>query len=193
MNNTNFSIEKGELVVILGPSGAGKTTCLNILGGMDTATSGEVIVDNKLISDYTDKDLIFTKFMSEVTYLQEKIYNITTFDSYKIEKEDISNLSNILLDLKISYEELEYFNNKTLTKSIDEINSSIDEMIGKISDLQKEIGKMNSLVISKMSSCKREINSFLKLAGFNYEFDIIKDGDEKNSITILKYVNSEYE
>ena len=53
-------------------------------------------------------------------------------------------------------------------------------MIGKISDLQKEIGKMNSLVISKMSSCKREINSFLKLAGFNYEFDIIKDGDENN-------------
>ena len=40
--------------------------------------------------------------MSEVTYLKEKIYNITTFDSYKIEKDDISNLSNILLDLKIS-------------------------------------------------------------------------------------------
>lgn len=140
-----------------------------------------------------EKDLIFTKFMSEVTYLKEKIYNITTFDSYKIEKDDISNLSNILLDLKISYENLEYFNNKTLTKSIDEINSSIDEMIGKISDLQKEIGKMNRLVISKMSSCKKEINSFLKLAGFNYEFDIIKDGDEKNSITILKYVNSEDE
>ena len=140
-----------------------------------------------------EKDLIFTKFMSEVTYLKEKIYNITTFDSYKIEKEDISNLSNILLDLKISYENLEYFNNKILTKSIYAINSSIDEMIGKISDLQKEIGKMNSLVISKMSSCKKEINSFLKLAGFNYEFDIIKDGDEKNSITILKYVNSENE
>ena len=141
----------------------------------------------------SEKDLIFTKFMSEVTYLKEKIYNITTFDSYKIEKEDISNLSNILLDLKISYENLEYFNNKILTKSIYAINSSIDEMIGKISDLQKEIGKMNSLVISKMSSCKKEINSFLKLAVFNYEFDIIKDGDEKNSITILKYVNSENE
>ena len=42
LNNTNFSIEKGELVVIVGPSGAGKTTTLNILGGMDTATSGSV-------------------------------------------------------------------------------------------------------------------------------------------------------
>lgn len=141
----------------------------------------------------TDKDLIFTKFMSEVTYLKEKIYNITTFDSYKVENSDISNLSNILLDLKISTNDLEYFNNENLIKSIDIINSSITEMLGKISDLQKEIGKMNSLVISKMSSCKKEINSFLKLAGFNYEFDIVKDGDEKNSITVLKYVNSDNE
>ena len=140
-----------------------------------------------------EKDLIFTKFMSEVTYLKEKIYNITTFDSYKVEKSDISNLSNILLDLKISTDDLEYFNNETLIKSIDIINNSISEMIGKITDLQKEIGKMNSLVISKMSSCKKEINSFLKLAGFNYEFDIVKDGDEKNSITVLKYVNSDDE
>lgn len=141
----------------------------------------------------TDKDLIFTKFMSEATYLKEKIYNITTFDSYKVEKNDISNLSNILLDLKISTNDLEYFNNENLIKSIDIINSSITEMLGKISDLQKEIGKMNSLVISKMSCCKKEINSFLKLAGFNYEFDIVKDGDEKNSITVLKYVNSDNE
>ncbi len=141
----------------------------------------------------TDKYLIFTKFMSEVTYLKEKIYNITTFDSYKVEKSDISNLSNILLDLKISTNDLEYFNNENLIKSIDIINSSITEMLGKISDLQKEIVKMNSLVISKMSSCKKEINSFLKLAGFNYEFDIVKDGDEKNSITVLKYVNSDNE
>mgnify|MGYP000240584542 FL=1 len=110
-----------------------------------------------------------------------------------MEKSDISNLSNILLDLKISTKDLEYFNNENLIKSIDIINSSITEMLGKISDLQKEIGKMNSLVISKMSSCKKEINSFLKLAGFNYEFDIVKDGDEKNSITVLKYVNSDNE
>ena len=58
LNNTNFEIEKGELVVIVGPSGAGKTTRLNILGGMDTATSGKVLVDNKEITRLTNKQLI---------------------------------------------------------------------------------------------------------------------------------------
>ena len=58
LNNTNFEIEKGELVVIVGPSGAGKTTALNILGGMDYVTSGDVIVDNKNIAKLKGKALI---------------------------------------------------------------------------------------------------------------------------------------
>ena len=57
LDNTNFSIEKGELVVIVGPSGAGKTTALNILGGMDTATQGEVFVDGKEITKLNNKKL----------------------------------------------------------------------------------------------------------------------------------------
>lgn len=58
VNGVSFSIEKGEFVVILGPSGAGKTTILNILGGMDTASSGTVIVDGKDITNYKNKDFI---------------------------------------------------------------------------------------------------------------------------------------
>ena len=58
LNDTNFQIEKGELVVIVGPSGAGKTTALNILGGMDTATSGRVIVDRKEVTRLKNKELI---------------------------------------------------------------------------------------------------------------------------------------
>ena len=58
LNDTNFSIDKGELVVIVGPSGAGKTTTLNILGGMDTATSGNVYVDNREVTNLNNKQLI---------------------------------------------------------------------------------------------------------------------------------------
>ncbi|MDO4282268.1 MAG: ABC transporter ATP-binding protein [Clostridia bacterium] len=58
LDKTSFDIEKGELAVIVGPSGAGKTTALNILGGMDSVTSGKVFVDNKDISRYRGKKLI---------------------------------------------------------------------------------------------------------------------------------------
>lgn len=53
----SFSINKGELVVILGASGAGKSTLLNILGGMDTNTSGQVIIDGQDISEYNRRQL----------------------------------------------------------------------------------------------------------------------------------------
>lgn len=56
-NNVSFSIEKGELVIILGSSGAGKSTVLNILGGMDTNDEGQVIIDGKDIANYNAKQL----------------------------------------------------------------------------------------------------------------------------------------
>lgn len=56
-DGVNFEIEKGEFVVIVGASGAGKTTILNMLGGMDTCDSGEIIVDGKNIADYNKKQL----------------------------------------------------------------------------------------------------------------------------------------
>ncbi len=58
LNGVSFEIEKGELVCILGQSGAGKTTCLNILGGMDRLTDGELIVDGKRIDKLSERELI---------------------------------------------------------------------------------------------------------------------------------------
>ena len=57
LDGADFSIEKGELCVILGQSGAGKTTLLNILGGMDTLTSGTVVLDGQTISSLKEKEL----------------------------------------------------------------------------------------------------------------------------------------
>ena len=58
LDGASFFVEKGELAVILGASGAGKTTALNILGGMDSPTSGQVMVDGRDISNASENDLV---------------------------------------------------------------------------------------------------------------------------------------
>lgn len=58
VDGISFNIEQGEFCVVVGSSGAGKTTVLNILGGMDSATKGRVVVDNKDVTKLSDKKLI---------------------------------------------------------------------------------------------------------------------------------------
>ena len=86
LHHTSFSIDKGELVVILGPSGAGKTTCLNILGGMDTATNGKVFVDGKEISKYSRKDLIYYRRndIGFVFQFYNLIQNLTSLENVEL-------------------------------------------------------------------------------------------------------------
>jgi putative ABC transport system ATP-binding protein len=57
MDDVNFTIDEGEFVVILGPSGAGKSTLLNLLGGLDTVTSGEIIVNGEHVEKFSDNQL----------------------------------------------------------------------------------------------------------------------------------------
>ena len=73
-DGVNFEIKKGEFVVIVGPSGAGKTTILNILGGMDTVTSGEVFVDGVHIESFKNRQL--TKYRREDIGFIFQFYNL---------------------------------------------------------------------------------------------------------------------
>ena len=73
-NGVNFSIEKGEFVVILGPSGAGKSTILNILGGMDNCDEGKIIIDGIDISKFNDREL--TKYRRYDVGFVFQFYNL---------------------------------------------------------------------------------------------------------------------
>ena len=92
----DFSISKGEFVVIVGPSGAGKTTVLNILGGMDTATEGKVLVDGKDVAKYTPK--LLTGYRRDDIGFVFQIYNLVP---------NLTALENVELALQICKEPLD--------------------------------------------------------------------------------------
>jgi len=74
LDGVDLEITKGEMVVILGPSGAGKSTLLNLIGGMDTPTSGTLVVDGEDISNYNEKQL--TKYRADNIGFIFQFYNI---------------------------------------------------------------------------------------------------------------------
>lgn len=96
VNNCNFTIQEGEFVVILGPSGAGKTTILNLLGGMDSATSGNIIVANEDITNLSKKELV--KYRRDSIGFVFQFYNLIENLSTKENVELACQLSKSSLD-----------------------------------------------------------------------------------------------
>ncbi len=90
VDGVNFSINKGEFVIILGASGAGKSTILNLLGGMDQATSGRIFVDGNEISSYNTKQL--TKYRRDDIGFVFQFYNLV---------QNLSALENVELAVEI--------------------------------------------------------------------------------------------
>lgn len=86
LDGANFEIKKGELVVIVGPSGAGKTTALNILGGMDNVTSGEVIIDGEYVNKYSEKQLTYYRRedIGFVFQFYNLIQNLTAIENVEL-------------------------------------------------------------------------------------------------------------
>lgn len=96
LDGVDFHIEKGEFVVIVGPSGAGKTTVLNILGGMDTCTSGKVKVDGRDISDLNNRHL--TSYRRDDIGFVFQFYNLV---------QNLTALENVELALQICKDHLD--------------------------------------------------------------------------------------
>ena len=92
----NFFVQKGEFVVIVGPSGAGKTTVLNILGGMDTATEGTLLVDGQDVTQYSARQL--TEYRREDIGFVFQFYNLVP---------NLTALENVELALQICRDPLD--------------------------------------------------------------------------------------
>ena len=101
-NGINFSIEKGEFVVILGPSGAGKSTILNILGGMDNCDEGKIIIDDTDISKFKDKEL--TKYRRYDVGFVFQFYNLVQNLTARENIELATQISNNSLDVEKTIE-----------------------------------------------------------------------------------------
>lgn len=96
LENINFTLPKGELVVILGPSGAGKSTLLNLIGGMDKPTKGDIIIDNENISKYNETKQ--TDYRANSVGFIFQFYNIlptlTVLENVEIVKDITKNTKN---------------------------------------------------------------------------------------------------
>ena len=103
LDNINFTIDKGEFVVILGASGAGKTTILNLLGGMDTVTGGSIKVDGKDISGANDKQLCEYRRhdIGFVFQFYNLVQNLTAMENVELARQICKNPldSNMVLEM----------------------------------------------------------------------------------------------
>ena len=89
MDDVNFTIDEGEFVVILGPSGAGKSTLLNLLGGLDSVTSGQIIVNNQNIESFNDNQLTEyrAKNVGFIFQFYNLIPNLTALENVELMKD----------------------------------------------------------------------------------------------------------
>lgn len=100
MDNVNFTIDEGEFVVILGPSGAGKSTLLNLLGGLDSVTSGQIIVKGEHVESFDDNQLTNyrAKNVGFIFQFYNLIPNLTSLENVELMRD--------IVDVNINGEEV---------------------------------------------------------------------------------------
>ena len=165
VDEISFEIAKGEFVVIVGPSGAGKTTVLNILGGMDQATSGEVLVDGRNIARYNSRQL--TGYRRNDIGFVFQFYNLVP---------NLTALENVELALQICKNPLDEQQSVSIARALaknpklllcDEPTGALDYQTGKailklLQDMCRERG-MTVIVITHNSALTPMADRVIKI------------------------------
>ena len=193
-NGVNFEVNKGEFVVIVGPSGAGKTTILNLLGGMDQATSGSIMVDGQDVALYDEKKL--TQYRRDdigfVFQFYNLVQNLTALENVEL----ASQISKDPLDEKMVLKRVELENRMNnfpaqlsggeqqrvaIARALamnpdimlfDEPTSALDpEMVGDVLGVMKDLAKQGMtmvIVTHEMGFAKEVANRVMFIDGGNF-------------------------
>ena len=108
VDGMSFSIEKGEFVVVVGPSGSGKTTLLNMLGGMDSCTSGTILLDGREVSSFDEKELTYYRRydIGFVFQFYNLVQNLTALENVELASQictDPLDAAEVLADVGLSH------------------------------------------------------------------------------------------
>lgn len=129
-----------------------------------------------------------TKLRAEANYLHERLTAIVFFNGSSVDRNNIAALESTLKDMKVDFRAIDsYFISDLIISEMGDVNSEIDNLLGKVNILKSEIGKYNKYIQDKIQSRKQDINDFLNLAGFKYMFDVEMVG-EGNARAVLKYI-----
>lgn len=149
---------------------------------------------NKIISLFGLKDSSIdfeehlSKLRNESEYLHNKLSAILSFNGMTVDKNNIGQLQVHLNNMKIDKNAFkEYYTTEIIQKQISLINNEVDNLLEKVNLLKKEITQYHNYIKETVDTQKKDINKFLRIAGFNYELGVKIDG-ENNSNAYLKYI-----
>ena len=138
--------------------------------------------------DEREIKLWLQRFVNDLKFLVDELSDVEQFNSFRVQREDISNLDEVLKKLIIDISNLEIFNNQKVKDSIDFVNQKINAVLSETELLKNEIGQLKGLIGDRKQHAITDINDFLTTAGINYKFEI-RDESEDVSKTVLSYIS----